>query len=184
MLPSRWQRTAGHQEPFGNLQVGVVIDECWCSAHSGLIAKKRYETVAGLLPSLLSKGRHTPIDDAMMDDTITTRKRRMVETCNSLFHTLQDIWIINMSLFLICAIIFGILLMHSVYQQIYELIFYRNRGWNFDIDNKFTGSTFDGDSNDPMFVQENRKRVIFERPVMIVTLTFAFICSYYIWFFE
>lgn len=74
-----------------------------------------------------------------------------------------------MDLFLICAIIFGAYLIHIIYQQIYELIFYRNRGWNFDIDNKFTGTTFDGDSNDSIFVQGNRKRVTFGTPLIIIT---------------
>lgn len=71
-----------------------------------------------------------------------------------------------MDLFLISAIVFGISFIYLLYQQIYEIIFYRNRGLNFDIDNKFTGTTFDGDSNDPMFVQSNRKRVIFGMPML------------------
>ncbi|ATN37421.1 hypothetical protein ACO34A_27010 (plasmid) [Rhizobium sp. ACO-34A] len=116
----------------------------------------------------------------MADDTIKTRKRRMIETWNSLSHALQGIWIISMSLFLICAMIFGILLMYFVYQKIYELIFYRNREWNFDIKNKFARSMFDGDSNDPAFFQGNRKRVMFGVRMMIISTFIVFFGSVYI----
>lgn len=84
-----------------------------------------------------------------------------------------------MNLFLISAIVFGFSFIYLLYQQIYEIIFYRNRGWNFDIYNKFTGTTFDSDSNDPMFAQSNRKRVIFGMPTFMLFTLIALICSIY-----
>lgn len=84
-----------------------------------------------------------------------------------------------MNLFLISAIVFGFSFIYLLYQQIYEIIFYRNRGWNFDIDNKFTGTTFDSDRNDPMFAQSNRKRVIFGMPMLMSGALIVSIFSIY-----
>ncbi|EHS51162.1 hypothetical protein PDO_5231 [Rhizobium sp. PDO1-076] len=69
--------------------------------------------------------------------------------------------------------IFIIITSYLICSEIVELLFYSSRGWDFNVDNKYSGTTFDADGPQAYYRQSNRDRVLIGRPIMI----FGFLMS-------